>query len=199
MDYARKWNKYRVGLSKLSHMPHELQGMFWEGFFLLLPNNGQIVDDNEWSKEGPVGGLQSRKASAGRRILIKPSPRAEGDQEKNNFSFTYKAAPGYSSGSVSRTLIAYMQPENHVKMQVPSRQSHWCRDYSSHSEAQSLNAPEVHRDSPLRTSGSCPDSQTTPACWGLGSLEMIVLEPISYLLQPAIDRALWSCQNKSNI
>lgn len=42
-----------------------------------------------------------------------------------------------------------------------------------------LKSPETLRSEHLTVGCQCLDSQPTPACQGLGSLEMIILEPVS--------------------
>lgn len=110
-----------------------------------------------------------RKASAGRRILIKPSWEQGATRRKTSFSFMYEAASGYSSSSVSQLLMSMHTTWGiMLKCRFPcSRagwcESHWCRNDTLHSEAWGLNAPEVHRDSPLRISGHWPPVPGLPA------------------------------------
>ena len=75
---------------------------------------------------------------------------------------------------------------NLVKMQIPAQQG-WAvlkppgQRLHFTNEAGGLSASEVHTDHSERRAASRqgPDSQPSPACHGLGSLQMIIVELVS--------------------
>ena len=106
-----------------------------------------------------------------------------------------KAAPGYGSSSASQILMCMQATTGGVLLKCRFTLSSRGRgaggtvdagaETTLHSEPLALEAPEV-RSEHLVVDRQNPDSQPTPACQGLVSLEMIGLKPVSKEFSPAL-------------
>lgn len=144
MDYAGKLNKYQVGLSKLSHMPHEFQAMFWEGFFHWLQITDKLLIS--WVIEGRASCcLQNRKSSAGRRILIKPSGEQRTARRKTSFSFMYRQLLGEAPAVFPKLPRPCTPPV--LKGKFPFSRAGWCWCRGPWWPCRP-RCPEAHRESP---------------------------------------------------
>lgn len=91
MDYTGKWNKYQVGLNKLSHMPMSFRAYFEKAFFF-FSHWFQITDKLliEWVIEGRVGWQPLQQEGLCRENINQAFLRAGATGRKTSFSFMYR-------------------------------------------------------------------------------------------------------------